>query len=404
MLSCNVAFKAFPVSPDALGPLCRGPFAKRHSAKQNRFTLFQVRSKRNNRFRFRRIDMAHFASDNTAPVHPAVLKALIAVNDGAMPAYGNDPVTAKLRDTFRTAFRCPEAAVFPVFNGSACNGLALARMIRPYESVLCHRQAHINNDECGLPEFFTGGKLLGLDGPNGKLAPDGIAGLIEKTLEHAPHTSRPRALSLTNSTELGTVYTPAEVRALSDVAHRYGLFVHMDGARIANAVAHLGCHPAEVTVDAGIDILSFGGTKNGAMLAEAAAIFNPALIDDFAYVHKRGGQLPSKARYVSAQLQALLDDDLWISLGRHSNAMAKRLRDGLIGLPGAGLLYPVEANELFVTLPKDVADRLFARGHRFYAWPNSGPDAYRLVTSFSTTEAEVDAFIADSSEHAITGQ
>lgn len=348
--------------------------------------------------------MAHFASDNTAPVHPAVLKALGDVNDAAMPAYGNDPVTAKLRDTVRAVFRCPEAAVFPVFNGSACNGLALARMIRPYESVLCHRQAHINNDECGLPEFFTGGKLVGLDGVNGKLSPGGIAELIEKTLDHAPHTSRPRALSLTNSTELGTVYTPAEVRALSDVARHYGLFVHMDGARIANAVAHLGCHPAELTVEAGVDILSFGGTKNGAMLAEAAVIFNPALIDDFAYVHKRGGQLPSKARYVSAQLQALLDDDLWIALGRHSNAMAKRLRNGLAAVAGTGFLYPVEANALFVTLPKALADRLFARGHRFYAWPNAGPDAYRLVTSFSTTEVEIDGFIADCSEPAITGQ
>ncbi len=346
--------------------------------------------------------MAHFASDNTAPVHPAVMKALHEVNDGAMPAYGNDPVTLRLRDTFRSVFRCPELTVFPVFNGSACNGLALARMIRPYESVLCHRQAHINNDECGLPEFFTGGKLVGLDGAHGKLSPEGIADLIEKTLDHAPHTSRPRALSLTNATELGTVYTPAEVRALSDVAHRHGLFVHMDGARIANAVAHLNCHPAEVTSEAGVDILSFGGTKNGAMLAEAAVIFNPALIEDFAYVHKRGGQLPSKARYVSAQLQALLDNNLWIDLGRHANAMARRLRTGLATLPGTGLLHPVEANELFVTLPKAMADRLFARGHRFYPWPNSGPDAYRLVTSFSTTEAEVDGFIADCSEPAIS--
>ena len=339
--------------------------------------------------------MAHFASDNTAPVHPAVLAALGAVNDGAMPAYGNDPVTTKLQESFRETFRCPALRIFPVFNGSACNGLALARMIRPYESILCHRQAHINNDECGLPEFFTGGKIVGLDGEHGKLTPDGIAELIERTLEHAPHTSRPRAISLTNSTELGTVYTPAEVRALSDVARAHGLFVHMDGARIANAVAHLGCHPAEVTVEAGVDILSFGGTKNGAMLAEAAVIFNPALIDDFAYVHKRAGQLPSKARYVSAQLQALLDNDLWLQLGAQSNATAQALRDGLIALPGVGLLHPVQANELFVTLPKATADRLVAKGHRFYAWPNEGPDAYRLVTSFSTTAEEVAGFLAD---------
>ncbi len=339
--------------------------------------------------------MAQFASDNTAPVHPAVMAALQAVNEGAVPAYGNDPVTAKVQETFRGSFRCPDLRIFPVFNGSACNGLALARMIRPYESILAHRQAHINNDECGLPEFFTGGKIVGLEGEHGKLTPASIGNLIETTLGHAPHTSRPKVISLTNSTELGTVYTPAEVRALSDIAKANGMFMHMDGARIANAVAHLGCHPAEVTVEAGIDILSFGGTKNGAMLAEAAVIFNPALIEDFAYVHKRAGQLPSKARFVSAQLQALLENDLWVGLGRHSNAMAAALRDGLIGLPGVGLLHPVEANELFVTLPKAIADRLLAKGHRFYPWPNEGADAYRLVTSFSTTAEEVAGFIED---------
>lgn len=339
--------------------------------------------------------MANFASDNTAPVHPDVVAALQRVNEGTAPAYGNDPVTARLQETFRETFRCPFLRIFPVFNGSACNGLALARMIRPYESILAHRQAHINNDECGLPEFFTGGKIVGLDGAHGKLTPASIGTLIERTLDHAPHTSRPRAISLTNSTELGTVYTPAEVRALSAVARAHGLFMHMDGARIANAVAHLGCHPAEVTVEAGIDILSFGGTKNGAMLAEAAVIFNEALIDDFAYVHKRGGQLPSKARYVSAQLQALLDNGLWLRLGAQSNATASALRDGLIELSGCALLHPVEANELFVTLPKALADRLMAKGHRFYAWPNEGPDAYRLVTSFSTTNQDVADFLAD---------
>lgn len=339
--------------------------------------------------------MASFASDNTAPVHPHVMAALAAVNDGAMPAYGNDPVTLKLQDTCRDVFQHKDLRVFPVFNGSACNGLALAAMIRSYESVLAHRQSHINNDECGLPEFFTGGKIVALDGGHGKLRPEGIGSLIERTLDHAPHTSRPRAISLTNATELGTVYTPAEVRALSNVATSYGLYMHMDGARFANAVAHLGCHPAEVTHEAGIDILSFGGTKNGAMLAEAVIIFNPLLIDNFAYIHKRGGQLPSKARYVSAQMQALLDDGLWLKLAGHANAMAKALRDGLIGMNGVGLLHPVDANELFLTLPKGLAGQLAAKGHRFYPWPNEGADAFRLVTSFSTTEAEVSAFLRD---------
>ncbi|ESQ81718.1 threonine aldolase [Asticcacaulis sp. AC466] len=337
--------------------------------------------------------MANFASDNTAPVHPKVLQALNDVNAGNAPAYGNDVVTEQLQQTFRTVFKAPDARVFPVFNGSACNGLALARMIRPYESILCHQQAHINNDECGLPEFFTGGKIVGLSGDHAKLSVASIGSLVEQTLEHAPHTSRPRVISLTQSTELGTVYSLSELADLSAFARAHGLYIHMDGARIANAVASLNCDPAKVV--AGVDILSFGGTKNGAMLAEAAVILNPALAEDFAYVHKRAGQLPSKARYVSAQLQALLDDDLWITLGRHANAMAMALRDGLIDRAGVGLLHPVEANELFVTLPKVTADRLFARGHRFYPWPNAGADAYRLVTSFATTDDEVAAFLAD---------
>ncbi|HVZ29069.1 MAG TPA: beta-eliminating lyase-related protein [Asticcacaulis sp.] len=339
--------------------------------------------------------MANFASDNTAPAHPSVIEALQAVNSGDMPAYGNDPVTERLRETFRTVFYSPQLTLFPVFNGSACNGLALARMIKPYESVLAHKRSHINNDECGLPEFYTGGRIVGLDGAHGKLSPASIGGLIERTLEHAPHTSRPRAISITQSTELGTVYSPAEVRALSAVAKTHGMFLHMDGARLANAVAFLGCPPAEVTVEAGVDILSFGGTKAGAMLAEAAVIFNPVLAEDFAYIHKRAGQLPSKARFVSAQLQALLDNDLWLTLARHANAMAARLREGLIARPGVGIVHPVEANELIVTFPNGLADQLWAKGHRFYPWPNEAPNAYRLVTHWATTEAEVEAFLGD---------
>lgn len=336
--------------------------------------------------------MANFASDNTAAVHPAVMAALNAVNTGNAAAYGHDETTQALNVRMRQVFGNPDLRAFPVFNGSACNGLALARMIRPYESVLVHRQAHINNDECGMPEFFTGGKIVPLPGLGAKIDPDGVARRIEAALDHGPHTSRPRAVSVTQSTELGTTYKLEELRELRAIADRFGMFVHMDGARIANAVASLGAEPAEVVK--GIDILSFGGTKNGAMLAEAAVILNPALIDDFAYIHKRAGQLPSKARYVSAQLLALLTDDLWLDLAAHANAMAGRLRDGLIDLPGVGLLHPVEANELFVTLPKATADAVLAR-HRFHRWPNAGDDAYRLVTSFMTTQAEVDGFLAD---------
>lgn len=337
--------------------------------------------------------MVDFASDNTAPVHPKILQALIDANSGNVPAYGNDPLTEKLQETVRRVFGVRWARAFPVFNGSACNGLALARMIRPYESILCHRQAHINNDECGLPEFFTGGKIVGLEGDHAKLTVASIGDLIETTLGHAPHTSRPKVISLTQSTELGTVYSLDELKALTGFASAHGLYVHMDGARLANAVVSLGCTPAEAV--AGVDILSFGGTKNGAMLAEAVIILNPALIEDFAYVHKRGGQLPSKARYVSVQLQALLENDLWLDLGRHANRQAQALRAGLIDREGVGLLHPVEANALFVTLPIALADRLFAKGHRFYNWPAEGPDAYRLVTSFATTDDDVNSFLND---------
>lgn len=336
--------------------------------------------------------MANFASDNTAPVHPNVLASLSKVNSGNVPAYGNDPVTQTLRQRMAEVFEAPDVTVFPVFNGSACNGLALAQMIRPYESVLCHRQSHIHNDECGLPEFFTGGKLVGLGGDGAKLTVEAIGDLVARTLDHAPHTSRPRVLSLTQSTELGTVYSLEELRALTAFARANGLYVHMDGARFANAVAALACRPAEVV--AGVDILSFGGTKNGAMLAEAAVIFNPQLAANFAYVHKRGGQLPSKARYVSAQLVALLEDGLWLDLARHANAMALRLEAGLRTME-VGIIHPVEANELFVRLPAEKAKAVLARGHFFYLWPNEGANAYRLVTSFATTEDDVDGLLAD---------
>jgi len=339
--------------------------------------------------------MANFASDNTAPVHPKVMQALMDANHGNAAAYGNDKLTEELQHRFRATFNCPELRVFPVFNGSACNGLALARMARPYESILAHQQSHINNDECGLPEFFTGGKIVGLPGPHAKLSVDDLGDLVDLALGHAPHTSRPKVVSLTQSTELGTVYSLAELRSLAEFAKSRGLYLHMDGARIANAIATLGCSPEAMTTEIGIDILSFGGTKNGAMLAEAAVIFNPDLVQDFAYIHKRAGQLPSKARFISAQLLALLKDDLWLDLGRAANQKAQVLMTGLLQISGVRLLYPVEANEVFVELPQALAVKLFACGHQFYKWPNEGTDAYRLVTSFATSDEDIASFLAD---------
>ncbi|MDC7684787.1 beta-eliminating lyase-related protein [Asticcacaulis sp. BYS171W] len=337
--------------------------------------------------------MPSFASDNTAPMHPAVLAALSAVNSGHMPSYGADEVTGRLNETLREVFAAPQLRAFPTFNGSATNGVALAAMMKPFEAVIATRDAHIQNDECGLPEFFTGAKILIAPDHLGKLTPEGIERIVAGSKDHAPHAVRPKVISLTQSTEIGTVYSVAELQALRAVADAHDLLIHMDGARLSNAVSSLGVSPSEAVT--GVDILSFGGTKAGAALAEAVVIFNPGLQRDFEYWHKRMGQLPSKMRFVSAQLLALLEGDLWLELAGHANAMARRLEAGLAGIDGVSVLYPVEANALFVTLPPKVAQGLEAAAHKFYPWSLAGDNAYRLVCSFITTAAEVDQFLAD---------
>jgi len=337
--------------------------------------------------------MVWFASDNTAPMHPAVLAALSAVNEGHMPSYGGDEVTARLNARLKAVFGNPELSAFPTFNGSATNGVALASVMRPFEAVIATRDAHIENDECGLPEFFTGAKILIAPDHLGKLTPEGVGALVALSQDHAPHASRPRVLSLTQSTEIGTLYSVAELHRLRAIADAHNLVIHMDGARLANAVAALGVSPAEAVT--GVDILSFGGTKAGAALAEAVVILNPALRRDFEYYHKRMGQLPSKMRFVSAQLLALLEDDLWLKLGAHANDMARQLAEGLETIDGVSLIYPRQANALFVTLPVDMAERLLVAGHKFYPWSIAGTGAYRLVCSFITTAEEVAAFLGD---------
>lgn len=339
--------------------------------------------------------MAHFASDNTAGIHPKILKAIEAASQGHARSYGHDSVTQALNERLRDVFDCPHLKVFPVFNGSAANGLGLSQMLRPYEAVFTHVHSHINADECGLPEFFTGAKLMPHHGDLGKISPQGLEIPIALAKSHAPHASKPKVISVTQSTEVGTVYRPAELKALNALATQNDLWLHMDGARFANAVSSLGCAPKDISVDVGVDLMAFGGTKNGAMIAEAVIIFNEALIEDFEYRHKRAGQLPSKARFISAQLLELVEDGLWLELAAHANAMAKTLEAGLLDVGGIQVLYPVEANAVFVTLPPRVAEALTARGHEFYAWPLEGENAYRLVTSFATTEAEVTEFIAD---------
>ena len=339
--------------------------------------------------------MGNFASDNTAPVHPKILEALSSANTGHVSSSGADPITERLSNAMRNLFKAPQAQVFPAFNGSAANSLALSRMIRPYEAVICHAHAHINSDECGMPEFFSGGKLLAHHGDEGKLSALGLEIPIALAKAHAPHASRPRALSITQSTELGTTYKPDELLKLSQFARKHDLYIHMDGARFANAVSSLGCDPAAITTEVGVDMLSFGGTKNGAMGAEAVVIFNPELAEDFDYLHKRAGQLASKSRYISAQLLAQIEGGLWLDLARHANAMATGLSEGLADIAGVSVLYPVEANAVFVRLPKRVAETLRAKGHAFYDWPLEGEGAYRLVCSWATERAEIEAFLSD---------
>src|SRR5579883_354407 len=299
----------------------------------------------------------NFASDNVTGAAPEILAAIAAANDGAAMPYGNDAVTQRVEAALKALFE-RDLAAFPVATGSAANALALATMCPPYGAVYCHPDSHINVDECGAPELFTGGaKLVPIVGDAGKIAAADFEAALARSGKGVVHHVQPAAISLTNASEMGTVYTPEEVRAIADIAHGQGLRVHMDGARFANAVAALGCAPADLAWRAGVDVLSFGATKNGALAAEAVVFFAPAKAGDLAFRRKRSGHLFSKMRFLSAQLEAYLADDLWLRNARHANRMARRLADGVAGLPGVRLRHPTEANEIFVELPEPVIDR-----------------------------------------------
>lgn len=331
-----------------------------------------------------------FRSDNTAGVAPEVMDAIARAATGTAAPYGEDPwtarLTARLAEVFETA-----VAVYPVATGTAANALALAALTPPWGAVYCQREAHIQVDECGAVGLQTGGAtLVPLDGPHGKLDPDTLADTLAEAGAGVVHRVQPAALCLTQATEAGTVYTPAEVAALTAVARSHGLKVHMDGARFANAVAALGRTPAEVTWRAGVDVLTLGATKNGALAAEAVVFFDAALAHDFGFRRKRAGHLLSKTRFISAQLDAWLDGGLWLRLAAHANAMAARLSAGLAALPGTTLAHPTEANEVFVRLPEPVIAALEAAGFAFYRWDGG---LIRLVTSFDTPRVAVDGLL-----------
>lgn len=332
-----------------------------------------------------------FASDNGAPCPPQVMAALAAANDGPAMPYGNDPVTARAAALVREVLEAPEAAVYFVATGTAANALALATLCPPWGAVFCHEIAHVQQDECGAPEFFSGAKLLTVPGDHGRMDPVALDAAIRGQGVRVVHSVQPGAVTLTNVSEAGTILTPDDTAALVRVAHAHGLPVHLDGARFANAVAATGATPAELTWKAGVDALSFGGTKGGLLGAEAVVFFDPARVWEFELRRKRGGHLSSKNRYLAAQFAGWLPDGLWLGLAARANAMAARLASGLIGLPGTGLVYPVQANIIFATLPTAMHERLKAAGARYY---DMGGGKARLVTSWATTEAEVDAFLA----------
>ena len=346
----------------------------------------------------------NFASDNVVGASAPILEAIVRHNGGAMPAYGADPLTLGLTPRFRALFEHPDLAVFPVATGTAANALALSVMVPPFGLCLCHEEAHVMEDECGAPEFYThGAKLQGLPGAGGKIAPETLDRFLGGLTRHVKQMP-PRALTLSQLTESGQVYTVDEIAALSRIAHAHGLTVHMDGARFANALAALGCTPAEMTWRAGIDILSFGASKNGALAAEAILVFRPDLSETLDFRRKRAGHILSKGRFIAAQLDAYLGDDHWIANARHANRMAARLAAGLSGLPGVRLAWPVQGNEVFPILPARLDTALREGGALYYDWASRSLPAgeavredermIRLITAFSTAEAEVEAFLA----------
>jgi threonine aldolase len=335
--------------------------------------------------------MQHFASDNCAGICPEALQALLAANDGHVPGYGEDEWTRRVSDRLRELFET-DCDVYFVFNGTAANSLALAALCQSYHSVICHELAHVETDECGGPEFFSNGsKLLTARGEGGKLAPEAVREVISRRSDI--HFPKPRVVTLTQATEVGTVYRPAEVAAIAELAHAHGLRVHMDGARFCNAVAALGVAPADITWRAGVDVLCFGGTKMGLPVGEAVVFFDRRLSEDFAWRCKQAGQLASKMRFLSAPWLGMLEDGAWLRRAAHANAMAQRLAAGLAAIPGARLLFPVEANGVFVALPDSVQQGLRARGWRFYTFIAAG--GARLMCAWDTQPESVDALLAD---------
>jgi threonine aldolase len=345
----------------------------------------------------------NFASDNGAGVAPQILDAIVASSKVNAPAYGADDYTARaqalLSETFET-----KVAAFLAATGTAANALALSALVNPWEAVFCHEEAHIHDDECGAPELFTAGaKLVGIAGEGGKITPEGLRETLDRFPRGLVKSFQPGALSLSQATEAGTIYSVSEVSELSSIARRNGIGVHMDGARLANALVSAKATPADMTWRAGVDILTLGATKNGALACEAVVFFDQGRAKNFAFQRKRGGQTLSKGRFLGAQMEAYLADGLWLRLAERANASARRLARGLEATPNVRLAWPTAANEVFVVAPTAMVARWRAAGAMFHEWSTrsvaperalrNGETLVRLVTSFETASSEIDRLI-----------
>jgi len=330
-----------------------------------------------------------FASDNNAGVHPVVLDAIGRANQGHAVAYGDDPYTESAAAKFKKTFG-EETEVFFVYNGTGANVLSLQALTDSFQAVICAETAHINEDECGAPEKFTGCKLLPISTENGKITVDRIRPHLHALGNE--HHAQPRVVSITQATELGTVYRPEEVEAITRFAHENGLFVHLDGARLSNAAVSLKTGLREITRDMGVDVLSFGGTKNGVMFGEAVVFFRPDLARDFKFIRKQGAQLASKMRFIAVQFEALLTDDLWRRNAEHANNMAALLEREVRNIPRITITQPVDANAVFAAIPREHIQSL-SREYFFYVW-DEGRSIVRWMTSFDTTEGDITGFAA----------
>lgn len=346
----------------------------------------------------------NFASDNGAGVAPAILEAIAVSSRAHAPAYGADAWSQRAEARLGEIFE-HEVRAFLVPTGTGANALALAALVRPWEAVFCHEESHVHDDECGAPEFFTSGaKLVGIPGLAGKITPVALRETLARYPRGLVKAQQPGALSISQATEAGTIYTTAEIAALGEIARAAGIGVHLDGARFANALVSLGVSPAEMTWRAGVDVVSFGATKNGALACEAVVFFDPARADAFAFQRKRSGHTLSKGRFLGAQMEAYLADDLWLDLARKANSAALRLSKALLAAPGVRAAWPTDANEVFVVAPTEAIARWRGAGARFYDWPTralapsleprAGETLIRLVASFETSDAEIDSLAA----------